>query len=94
MIDEVVLFILLSPGILVTLPPGEKGFFFSGETSLSAVVVHALIFAVMLFSIGLFINRFFKKSEGFQEGPVYVYQGNTIRQRAGARPVNLNNGSN
>jgi len=40
----VILFILLSPGLLITIPPGA---FVSGKTSISAVFVHAVIFAVV-----------------------------------------------
>jgi hypothetical protein len=40
----VVLFILLSPGLLLTLPAGSRGVFMSGQTSVLAVLVHALVF--------------------------------------------------
>jgi len=43
----VLLFILLSPGVLLTLPPLKRGVFMSGETSLTSVVVHALVFAAV-----------------------------------------------
>lgn len=43
----VVLFILLSPGILLTIPPLRKGLFMSGETCLTAVLVHAAVFALV-----------------------------------------------
>ena len=43
----VLLFILLSPGVLLTLPPLRKGAYMSGETSLTSVLVHALVFAVV-----------------------------------------------
>jgi hypothetical protein len=38
------LFVLLSPGVLLTLPPGRRGVFMSGQTSMAAVLVHALVF--------------------------------------------------
>jgi len=41
------LFLILSPGMLLTLPAGSKGPFMSGQTSLLAVLVHALVFAVV-----------------------------------------------
>jgi len=44
---SLVLFILLSPGVLLTLPPGSKGIFMSGQTSLIAVVVHSVVFLVV-----------------------------------------------
>ncbi len=42
-----VLFVLLTPGVLLTLPPGPKGAFMSGETSGVAVAVHTLVFAIV-----------------------------------------------
>lgn len=42
-----ILFIALSPGILLTLPPGAGGVFRSGETSPVSSVVHAVVFAVV-----------------------------------------------
>jgi hypothetical protein len=41
------LFALLSPGMILTLPPGSRGVFSSGETSVTSVFVHALVFAVV-----------------------------------------------
>jgi hypothetical protein len=38
------LFALLSPGMLVTIPPGAV---MSGQTSLTAIAVHTLVFAVV-----------------------------------------------
>lgn len=38
------LFILLSPGVLVTIPPGS---IMSGTTSMPAVAVHTLVFALV-----------------------------------------------
>ena len=40
------LFVLLSPGVLLTLPPKGKGVWMSGQTSLMAVAVHAVVFAL------------------------------------------------
>lgn len=41
------LFVLLSPGVLLTLPPGAGGVWRSGETSAGAAGVHTLVFAVV-----------------------------------------------
>ena len=46
-LSATLLFILLSPGFLLTLPAESKGFFMSRQTSLSSIIVHALIFAVL-----------------------------------------------
>ena len=56
---KVLLFVLLSPGLIVTLPPVGTKVFFSGKTSVTAVLVHAAIFALALHCI-------WKMREGFQ----------------------------
>lgn len=43
-----VLFVLLSPGVLLTLPPIGGKIFMSGKTSLIAVLVHAVVFYILL----------------------------------------------
>ena len=42
------LFVVLSPGVLLTLPPVGSKIFMSGKTSLIAVLVHAVVFYVIL----------------------------------------------
>jgi asparagine N-glycosylation enzyme membrane subunit Stt3 len=42
-----VLYILLTPGVLLTIPPGSKGLLMSGQTSGAAVAVHTLVFALV-----------------------------------------------
>jgi len=44
---QVLLFVLLSPGVILTLPPVGSNVFFSGKTSVTAVLVHAVVFAVV-----------------------------------------------
>ena len=51
MLKEVILFILLSPGLLLTLPPVGKKVFMSCQTSVLAVFVHALVFGVALYYV-------------------------------------------
>jgi hypothetical protein len=41
------LFIALSPGLLLTLPPGSGGVLRSGETSIPAALTHSIVFAVV-----------------------------------------------
>ena len=43
-----ILFILLSPGLVLTLPPGSKGLLGSEETSNLAVLVHTAAFFTIL----------------------------------------------
>jgi hypothetical protein len=47
MIVPVLLFILLSPGMLLTLPPGSAGVFQSFQTSTASVGVHTLVYAIV-----------------------------------------------
>lgn len=42
-----ILFMSLSPGMLLTIPPGKGGLFTSGETSQSAVIAHTVVYAVV-----------------------------------------------
>jgi hypothetical protein len=46
------LFILLSPGVLLELPPGS---FFTGHTNTAAVAVHTVVFAIVF---GLLRSKF------------------------------------
>jgi hypothetical protein len=48
LLGATLLFILLSPGVLLTLPPIGGKIFMSGKTSLIAVLVHAVVFYVLL----------------------------------------------
>jgi hypothetical protein len=41
------LFFLLSPGVLLTIPPCSKGLFVSGQTSVLAAAVHAAVFVAV-----------------------------------------------
>lgn len=41
------LFVILSPGLLLTIPSGSKGLLRSGQTSVESVVVHAIVFAIV-----------------------------------------------
>jgi hypothetical protein len=41
------LFVVLTPGLLLTLPPGSSGVFASGQTGIAPVLVHAFVFAVV-----------------------------------------------
>ena len=47
LIVPTILFMLLSPGMLLTLPPSSRGVFMSGQTSVTAVLVHAMVFAIV-----------------------------------------------
>jgi hypothetical protein len=47
LIVPAILFILLSPGVLLTIPPGSGGLFMSGQTSVQSAAVHTLVFALL-----------------------------------------------
>lgn len=49
----IILFVLLSPGIIFTIPSGDKGIFFSKQTSYLAVLIHTIIF---IFSFGFSVE--------------------------------------
>ena len=42
-------FFLLSPGVLLTIPAGSRGLFASGQTSVLAAAVHAVVFVVVAY---------------------------------------------
>ena len=44
----VFLLFVLSPGVLLTLPPGRGGVFMSGSTSTAAAFIHAVLITVVL----------------------------------------------
>ncbi len=44
-----ILFFVLSPGVLLTLPPINKKWWMTGQTSMVAAAVHAVVFAVVLY---------------------------------------------
>ena len=61
------LFILLSPGLLLTLPPVGKKIFMSGQTSTTAILVHALVFTLVLYGIKqYYIANSPKEAEAFE----------------------------
>ena len=63
------LFVVLSPGVLLTIPPCSKGLFMSGQTSLRSVLVHAVVFyLVATYVLPELTSRQVMGSEGFQ-GP-------------------------
>jgi len=61
-----ILFILLSPGILVTIPPVGKNLFMSCQTSPSAVLFHAVVFTACVYAIQQYVYKSDTESEGFQ----------------------------
>ena len=63
------LFFILSPGVLLTIPPCSKGLFMSNQTSIAAAAVHAVVFVAvsyLLMSIG---EKFVNMPPGPPRGP-------------------------
>lgn len=58
------LFVLLSPGVVLTLPPGGKGIFFSGQTSVAAAIVHALVFVLVVCCLKRYLVEGFASAGG------------------------------
>lgn len=63
MLAPVLLFIALSPGVLLTLPPVGKKVVMSGQTSIESVLVHALVFSGILYLLKM--NEMNDVNEGF-----------------------------
>jgi len=51
------LFFILSPGVLLTIPPCSKGLFLSGQTSILAAAVHAVVFVIVSHIVMRYIVR-------------------------------------
>ncbi len=49
MLALVILFVLLSPGFLLSIPPVAGRYFSTGKTSTTAVLVHAVVFGIVLY---------------------------------------------
>jgi hypothetical protein len=59
---QAILFFLLSPGVLLTIPPGKKGLFMSCQTSVIAAAVHALVFVFVSHYLWKFLFEGFNGS--------------------------------
>jgi len=53
------LFILLSPGLFLTLPPTSKGVWMSRETSIRSIFLHSLVFAFIYFLLRKFFAEYY-----------------------------------
>ena len=71
------LFFLLSPGVLLTIPPGSKGLFVSGQTSVLAAAVHAVVFVIVSCIVWRYVVRPSMIS-GFEDGVVACPDGQSI----------------
>lgn len=60
---KALLFFLLSPGVLLTIPAGSRGLWMSGQTSVAAAAVHAVVFVAALYILYPYVRQY----EGFEE---------------------------
>ena len=59
LIVPALLFVLLTPGVLLTLPPNGGPIFFSGQTGIVPVLVHTLVFSIVWASLRGFFPQFY-----------------------------------
>ena len=52
------LFFVLSPGVLLTIPPGKGGLLLSGQTSVVAALVHAVVFVAVSYLLTTAVEGF------------------------------------
>jgi hypothetical protein len=53
----IMLFIILSPGLILTIPPESGGLLFSKQTSVVAVFLHAILIIVFFVVLTIYINK-------------------------------------
>jgi hypothetical protein len=63
------LFFVLSPGVLLTLPPGSRGVWMSRQTSILAAAVHALVFVFAASYLKGYFYEGFEGEEPSQQPP-------------------------
>jgi Protein of unknown function (DUF3339) len=59
LIVPAILFVVLTPGVLLTIPPGSGGVFMSGQTNPMAVGVHSLLFAVIFATLRTTFSKYY-----------------------------------
>ena len=59
-----ILFFVLSPGVLLTLPPVGKKIWMSGQTSITSALVHAFVFVGIFYLIQQNIETFGPRQRG------------------------------
>ena len=81
------LFFLLSPGVLLTIPPGSKGLFVSEQTSLLAAAVHAVVFVIVSHLAWTYVIRPSLNNGVYVPKPPSVF---VNRRNGGITPCNNN----
>ena len=68
MLALVILFILLSPGFILSIPAVGGKYLMTGKTSTTAVLVHALVFGLVLYILRTYYPTVL--AEGFEGSPL------------------------
>lgn len=64
-----VLFFILSPGVILTLPPTGKFQLYSEKTSITSAFIHAILFGIILYIIDINQERFAVMLGGTRKKP-------------------------
>lgn len=87
------LFVVLSPGVLLTLPPVGSKILMSGKTSLVAVLVHAVVFFVVAKYVLPTVTEGFSNAyfggEGVDKMPASIYNSAAFKALPAAMQANL-----
>lgn len=59
LIVPALLFVLLTPGVILSLPPDGGSVFFSGKTGIVPILVHTLVFSIVWASLRGFFPQFY-----------------------------------
>jgi len=58
-IVPVILFILLSPGLLLNIPPVDNQWLMSGKTSIQSIIVHAIVLGIVYFLLRKYFPQYY-----------------------------------
>lgn len=81
------LFVLLSPGVLLTLPAGSRGVWMSRQTSITAVLVHAVVFAAALYAVKMYMPAYSRSVDPFQTMTQQAANASAMRAQMGGGPM-------
>lgn len=83
----VLLFILLSPGFLLSIPAVGGKYLMTGKTSVTAVLVHAVVFG-----LALYLLKTYYGIEGFQQAPKLNVASGRPGALQAAKPATVSSG--
>ena len=82
-----VLFVLLSPGVLLTIPAGSRGLWMSRQTSIQAVLVHAVVFAAAIYLVKMYWPAYGRSVDPFQTMTQHAASASAQRANATGGPM-------